>query len=90
MVNIAWTDYLEYRTEFRGFDLGIIEEIVRYGNERYFDTSTNGKVVVGKHDKILVLIPYEISENNTVTPVTIHATTRQQINYRVKSGRYRE
>jgi len=68
----------------------MIEEIIRYSDERYLDTSTNRKVVVGRHDKTLVLIPYEISENNTVTPVTIHATTRQQINYRVKSRRYRK
>jgi len=90
MANIAWTDYLEYRTKLRGFDLEMIEEIIKYGNERYFDTSTNRKVVIGKHDKTLVLIPYGISENSRVTPVTIHATTRQQINYRVKSGRYRK
>ncbi len=83
MVNIAWTDYLEYRTKLREFDLGMIEEIIRYSNERYFDTSTNRKVVVGKHDKTLVLIPYDISENNIMTPITIHATTRQQINYRL-------
>jgi hypothetical protein len=90
MVKIVWTDYLEYRTKLRGFELEIIEEIVKYGDERYFDTSTNRKVVIGKHNKTLVLIPYDTTKDNIVTPVTIHATTRQQINYRVKSGRYRK
>jgi hypothetical protein len=90
MTKIVWTDYLKYRIKLRGFEPGIIEEIVRYGNERYFDTSTYRKLVIGKHNKTLVLIPYDTTEEDTVTPVTIHATTRQQINYRVKSGRYRK
>lgn len=90
MMKVVWTDYLKYRTKLRGFKLEIIEEIVRYGNERYFDTSTNRKVVIGKDNKILVLIPYDTTEENTVTPVTVHATTRQQINYHMKSGRYRK
>jgi hypothetical protein len=30
-----FTDYLKYRAELRGFDLGLIEHIVRYSPERY-------------------------------------------------------
>lgn len=33
------------------------------------------------------LIPYEQS-NNTITPITIHVTTRQQIRFRLKAGRF--
>nr|VFJ78194.1 MAG: hypothetical protein BECKFW1821C_GA0114237_11714 [Candidatus Kentron sp. FW] len=89
MTEIGWTDYLRYRARLRKFDMTIIEDIVRYGNERYFDTSTDRWVVVGKHANTLVMIPYDITENGKIIPVTIHATTRRQINYRVKSARFR-
>lgn len=88
MVEIIWTDYLKYRAKLRGFDLVKIEEIIRYSSERYFDTSTDRWVVVGKHSDILVMIPHEIDQNKEVIPITIHVTTRQQVNYRVKSGRF--
>ena len=90
MATILWTDYLRYRAKLRGFDLSRIEEILRYTEERYFDTVTHRLVAVGKHGKILVMIPYDRNENNVITPITIHATNRQQINYRFKSGRYKK
>lgn len=86
-VVIVWSDYLKYRAELRGFELSKIENILRHSGERYFDTTTRRLIVVGKHDEILVLIPYE-KLSNAVTPVTIHATTRQQINFRLKTGRF--
>jgi len=85
---IVWTDYVKYRVGLRGFDLVTIEHIVRHSAERYVDTATGRYVAVGRHDRRLVMIPYE-RESETVTPVTIHATSRQQINSRVKSGRFR-
>ena len=90
MTEIIWTDYLNYRVKLRGFNLASIEDIIRYSNERYFDTSTGRWVVVGKDSNILVMIPHEISEDSTITPITIHATTRQQINFRIKSGRFKK
>ena len=84
---IVWTDYMKYRAKLRGFELSKIENIVRYSGERYFDTVTRRLIVVGKHDDRLVIIPYE-KHGNKVKPVTIHATTRQQINFRVKTGRF--
>ena len=36
---------------------------------------------------VLVMIPYE-AEAKTITPVTVHATTRQQIKLRLKMGRF--
>lgn len=44
-------------------------------------------IVVGRHDDRLVMVPYEEKEG-TVTPVTIHVTTRQQISFRLKTGRF--
>ncbi|MCK5538342.1 MAG: hypothetical protein KAI79_16060 [Bacteroidales bacterium] len=90
MTEIIWTDYLKFRVKLRGFSLECIEDIIRYSNERYYDTSTDRWVVVGKDSNILVIIPHEISGDNAITPITIHATTRQQINYRVKSGRFKK
>lgn len=90
MVEIIWTDYLKYRLKLRGFNLAKIEEVIRYSSERYYDTSTDRWVVIGKDSNILVMIPHEIDEDSTITPITIHATTRQQIKYRVKSGRFKK
>ncbi len=87
-VRIIWTDYMVYRSRLRGFDPAQIESVIRYSSERYFDTATGGSVVVGRHKEDLIVIPYEKS-GGQLTPVTVHVTSRQQINSRVKSGRFR-
>lgn len=87
-MNIIWTDYMKYRGRLRGFELSLVEDIVRYSSERYIDMETQRLVVVGRYNERLVLIPYE-REDQDVTPVTIHVTTRQQINFRLRTGRYR-
>jgi len=84
---IAWSDYLKYRVELRGYELSKIENILRHSEERYFDTASQRLIVVGKHDERLVIIPYE-KHGNEIAPVTIHATTRQQIKFRLKTGRF--
>ena len=84
---VLWTEYMKYKTELRGFELSKLDNILRHAEERYFDTTTQRVIAVGKHDQRLVLIPYE-KHGNEITPVTIHATTRQQINFRLKSGRF--
>ena len=87
-VSIIWNSYMKYRANLRGFDLAKIEEILRYSTERYFDKITHRMIVVGRHDDRLVLIPYE-KKGNDVIPITIHVTNRQQINFRLKAGRFR-
>jgi hypothetical protein len=52
------------------------------------DTVTGRVVAIGRHEKLIVMIPYEL-KGRTLTPVTIHATSRQQINSRIKSGRFK-
>ena len=84
---VKWSAYLRYRADLRGFVLEKIEKILRYSVERYFDTGTRRMIAVGKHDNRMVMVPYEEKED-TITPVTIHATTRQQINFRLKTGRF--
>jgi len=37
---VIWTDYLRYRARTRGFDLVLIEQLLRFASERYFDTVT--------------------------------------------------
>ena len=83
---VVWTEYMKYRLSLRGYDLATVEHILRYSSERYVDTVTGREVRIGRHEKLLVMIPYE-REGDTLTPVTIHATSRQQINSRLKSGR---
>jgi hypothetical protein len=85
-MGVAWTDYLRYRAALRGFELKRIEQILESSKERYVDTATNRHVVVGRCSGTVVLIPYE-QEEGVVTPVTIHATSRQQIEFRIKMGR---
>ena len=84
---IIWSDYMRYRLDLRNFDLAVLEHIVRYSAERYRDTVTGRLVAVGRHDERLVVIPYE-SKGEALAPVTVHVTSRQQINFRVKSGRF--
>jgi hypothetical protein len=84
---IVWTDYMKYRAKSRCFDLSKVEYIMRFSQERYFDNSTGRNIVVGLHDRLLVMIPYE-KHDDQITPVTIHVTTRQQIKSRIKSGRF--
>lgn len=83
---VIWTDYMKYRAKLRGFDLEILEQIVNHSTERYFDIETGRSVVVGRHNNELVMLPYD-KANGTITPVTVHVTTRQQINFRLKLER---
>jgi hypothetical protein len=86
-LRIVWTDYVKYRADVRGFDLEKIEEILRYSDERYFDVVTRRQIVIGRHADRVVMIPDERSEN-LITPVTIHVINRQQIKFRLKTGRF--
>src|SRR5574341_357720 len=66
----------------RAFDDDMFWQI-NYGPKDYIGRS----VAVGRHDDKLVIIPYEADENS-ITPVTIHVTTRQQIASRIRTGRF--
>lgn len=84
---VVWTEYMKYRLSLRGFNPVIIEELLRYSSERYFDTMTERAVAVGRHGDVLVMVPYEIKDN-AIIPVTVHAADRKQITARIKSGRF--
>ena len=86
-IEVVWTDYMKYRARLRGFDLAKVEHIVRHSGERYSDTVTGRLIAVGRIDDLLVMIPCDTGRGS-ITPVTIHATTRQQINFRLKTGRF--
>ena len=88
MSKIVWTDYLRYRAKLRGFNLELLESIIKRSSERYFDTETERTIVVGRHEKQLVVIPCEIL-GDVVTPVTVHPITRQQIRFRLQTGRFK-
>ena len=84
---ILWTDYLKYGAGLRGVDLLVLEEVLRFSEERNFDTVTGRQAVIGRHRGLLCMIPYE-QVGDDLVPVTVHATARQQINLRLKSGRF--
>jgi hypothetical protein len=86
-MQIVWTDYMRYRAMLRGFDLAVVEHIVRYSSERYLDHGTGSYIAVGQQDKILMMIAYEANDD-VITPITAHATTRAQIKARLQSGRF--
>jgi len=88
MLTVSWTNYFKHRARLRGFDLAAVEQIVKFSEERYFDTATQRKVVVGRHRNRLVMVPYE-QEGEAMIPITIHSTTRQQITFRLRAGRFR-
>lgn len=48
---VLWTAYLRHRARVRGFDLGVIEQIVRFSSARYFDTDTRRMVAIGRHGR---------------------------------------
>jgi hypothetical protein len=81
------SSYMQYRSRTRDYDLSVVETIVRHSAERYFDTDTGRAVAVGSHAGRTVLIPYEETASE-IRPVTVHATTRQQIRFRLRTGRF--
>lgn len=54
LAQIEWSDYMKYRINLRGFNLKKIENILRYSDERYFDTITQRNIAIGRHDRLLV------------------------------------
>ncbi len=86
-ITIKWTEYVKYRAKLRSYKIALIEHIVRYSEERYFDTVTQRMIVIGKHENRLVLVSYEKEENDIIS-VTIHAASCQQVNFRLKTGRF--
>jgi len=84
---IIWSDYMKYRAKMRGFSLVEIEAILRFSSERYFDTASGRYIAIGKHHDKLIMIAYEIIEP-AIIPITVHVTTRQQIKFRLKTGRF--
>lgn len=78
---------MQYRAKLRGFNLEKLEQIAHHSTERYYDTETGRAVMIGRYGKKLVILPYEL-DGDVLTPVTVHITTRQQINFRLKAGRF--
>ena len=85
-MNVIFSEYFRYKARLRGFHLTQLEEILRYSSERYVDTVTGRLIVVGRHAHDIVMIPYE-QHKDTLTPITAHVVTRQQITYRLNTGR---
>jgi hypothetical protein len=84
---IQWSEYMLYRIKERGYDAAKVEEIIRHSAERYTDTESGRTVIVGRHDELSVLIPIEM-DGSTIIPITVHAITRQQIRFRLQTGRF--
>ena len=61
-ISINWTSYFKYKLELRVFDQLKVENILRYSDERYFDIVSQNNIVIGKHDRRLVLIPMNLKK----------------------------
>ena len=70
---------MKYRASLRGFDLAKIEEIVRHSAERYFDTETGRRVVIGRYDRILVMIEWHGLKQKVVVETPVITTFRSII-----------
>ncbi len=79
---------MQYRARLRGFDIAEVERVLRYASERYVDTATGRLVAVGRHGDQLIMVPYE-RKGDVLTPATVHTTTRQQINFRIRAERFK-
>jgi hypothetical protein len=44
---------MKYKARLRGFELAIIENILKSSPERYFDAATGRRVAVGRHNNKL-------------------------------------
>lgn len=84
---IVWTDYLRYRAKQRGFRLATLERILDRSAEKYIDTETGRMVVIGRDSNRSIMIACEV-EGSMITPITVHAITRQQIRFRIEAGRF--
>ena len=69
------------------FELALIEEVVRYSQERYVDNATGRLIAISRHGRQLVMALYEAG-SGTIRVVTMHAISREQIDARIKSGRF--
>jgi hypothetical protein len=54
-----------------------LREILWYSTESYSDTVTKGLVVVGKDGNVLEMIPHEVHEESTITPITNKPASRR-------------
>ena len=61
-ISINWTSHFKYKLELRVFDQLKVENILRYSDERYFDIVSQNNIVIGKHDRRLVLIPMNLKK----------------------------
>ena len=77
----------QFFADWKNKSLAELEHIIRHSSERYVDTETGRTIVVGHHGKQLVMVPSEV-DRDTITPVTVHAITRQQIRFRLRTGRF--
>ncbi|MFW6240093.1 MAG: DUF2283 domain-containing protein [Thermodesulfobacteriota bacterium] len=50
-MEIQWTEYMKYRLSLRNFDMVQVEDLLRYSNERYWDSMNHRRVAIGRCDK---------------------------------------
>lgn len=87
---INWNNtHFVYQVNQRVIDLEKVENTLRFSTEKYFDNNTGRYVKIGGNKREgLLLVSYEIELDESVTPITVHQTDREQINHRLNEGRY--
>ena len=56
--NVCLDRVHEVPAKFGGYDLATVEQILRYSSERYVDTVTGRVIAIGRHEKLIVMIPF--------------------------------
>ena len=80
--------YFLYRVQTREYDLDKIASVLRTSSEVYSDSSTGRDIRVGRHDRSLIMIAYDVEQDGSITPVTVYETSRKQIKYYLKTERF--
>lgn len=85
------TDHLKSRLKLRNISGSIVENIFKESQEFYWDNLRNHHVAVGqaqyKGKMRKMLVAYD-KIGNTIEFITVHPITAEEIDQRVKSGRW--
>ena len=90
-MKIQYTEHLKLRLKLRGIPYGMPEEVYKWAEERYYDTSTSYYIAIkrlyyaGKMRNMAVTYTEHGTE---IDIITIHPLKKDQKEKRISSGRW--
>jgi hypothetical protein len=91
MKKVQYIDYFLDRLRFRKIPQAVAERVLCEATERYFDVETGRFIAIkevqyGRRKKRL-MVAYE-EQGNEVTPITVHAVTKRQVQSKIERLRW--